>query len=213
MKKNNSISVSELHDAVKDLSLNSTMSERIVKTNEFLKAHRVDKSAVSASALSKKAEKKVLKEKTKKVNTENQTQTSIRNVVAFAIDTVNTKDLSRYEKRSYMNRAIDADKAELFLKSDKSCHVTVFYNSATKKYERLTTQIAYDVIKAHIQANKAKVTRYITSDFQRLLQSASSSYTDLIRSACRRLHKEKVIEMREIKDNSRTRAKYEYIVL
>ena len=136
-----------------------------------------------------------------------------RDIKAFNIVSVDNKDLSKFEQSSYMHKSLDNNKAQLFLSDDKSEHKTVYFNKASNKFEVLSKDRAKDIIKAHMQANSATKRIYRTSDFQQLLQSASSSYTDMIRSACRELASEKFLLMSKIQDTERTRAKYQYELL
>ena len=149
----------------------------------------------------------------KKSNTTAQSAEKVRDIKAFNIVSVDNKNLSKFEQRSYMHKALDNNKAQVFLSDDKKEHRTVFFNKATNKFEALSKDIAKEQIRAHMLANSATKRIYRTSDFQQLLQSASSSYTDMIRSACRELQAEKFLVMSKIQDTERTRAKYQYELL
>ena len=135
-----------------------------------------------------------------------------RDVTKFVVKAVDTKDLSKYEQRSYMNKSIDAEHVQLFLADNEKEHCTVYFDSATNSYQKLSKAKAKELIKAYMTAHREqKVFR--TSDFQRMLQSASSSYTDMIRSACHELDKkDNFLTVELITDNERTRAKYQYVL-
>ena len=161
------------------------------------------KTSSEATAVKKTAEKK---QKDKKTETEK------RDIKTYVIETLNNKDLKNTELREYMHKAVDNEHSIVFLSEDKKEHRTVFFNQKTQQYEILSKDIAKALIKEHMIENSAIRDTYRTRDFQQLLQSASSSYTDMIRNACRELEKEKFLEIREISEE-RTRAKYEYVLL
>lgn len=145
--------------------------------------------------------------KTKKKETKKAKVSKKRDVTAFNIQTVKRDALSKTEKRQYMSiDAEDSESVKLFLDKAKKMHVTVYKNSKTNKYERLTTDIATKLIKRFMKKNKT----YRTRDFQQQFKTASSSYTDMLRSACKRLQKQKFLRIDLIAENERTRAKYEY---
>ena len=152
-------------------------------------------------------------ETAKKSNTTAQSAEKSRDIKAFNIVSVDNDKLSKFEQRSYMHKSLDNNKAQLYLSEDKKEHKTVYFNKATNKFEALSKDIAKEQIRAYMSANSATKRIYRTSDFQQLLQSASSSYTDMIRSACTELHKEKFLLMSKIQDTERTRAKYQYELL
>ena len=148
----------------------------------------------------------------KKSNTTEQNSEKQRDIKAFQTILIDKDKLSKFEQRSYMHKSLENAKAELFLSDDKKEHCTVYFDTTLNSFQRLSKDIAKKLIKAHMSANSAVKRIYRTSDFQRLLQSASSSYTDMIRSACRELASEKFLDMRKI-ESERTRAKYEYELL
>ncbi len=146
-----------------------------------------------------------------KSSTDAKSESVHRDVTKFIVKAVDTKDLTRYESRAYMNRNIDAEHAQLFLSDNEKEHCTVYFDSSTNSYQKLSVEKAKELIKAYMTAHREqKVFR--TSDFQRAMQSASSSYTDMIRSACRKLQTENFLTVELIADNERTRAKYQYVL-
>ncbi len=147
-----------------------------------------------------------------KSSTDAKSESVHRDVTKFIVKAVDKKDLNSYERRSYMNKDIDAEHAQLFLSDNEKEHCTVYFDSVTNSIQRLTKAIAKQKIKEYMTAHsEQKVFR--TSDFQRMLQSASSSYTDMIRSACRQLERESFLTVELIADNERTREKYQYRTL
>ena len=189
-------------------SENKALLEALHKTQVSSSAI-VDKSKLSTAVKTLSADKTAKKSNT----TERKSSEDKRDIKAFQIVSVDNDKLSKFEQRSYMHKSLDNNKAQLFLSDDKKEHKTVFFNKATNKFEALTKDIAKEQIRAHMLVNSATKRIYRTSDFQQLLQSASSSYTDMIRSACSELHREKFLVMSKIQDTERTRAKYQYELL
>ena len=176
------------------------------------------KTQVSSSAIVDKSKLNTAVKTLSAVKTEKKSNTTAkaekeRDIKAFQIVSVENKDLSKFEQRAYMHKALENSKAQVFLSDDKKEHKTVYFDRATNSYKALSKDTAKDIIKAHMIQNSAVKRIYRTSDFQQLLQSASSSYTDMIRSACTELHKEKFLLMSKIQDTERTRAKYQYELL
>lgn len=176
--------------------------------NALASVEKTNSTLENSKALAKQLAKQSKAKSKSKAKTQKKSQVK-RDVSSLNIETVDTDKLSKFESRNYMHNDKDAKTVELFLSKDKKQHVTVYYNKKTKQYERLTTDIAEKLIKQHmLKFDKHKIFR--TRHFQQQIQSASSSYTDMLRSACKRLEKQKFLQIRLIAENERTRAKYEY---
>ena len=189
----------------KERKENKKLLEQLHKTQS---SAVIDKSKLSTAVKTLSAVKTE-----KKSNTTEQSSEKSRDIKAFQTILIDKDKLSKLEKRAYMHKDVDSNTAQLYLDDFSKEHRTVYFNKASNKFEALSKDIAKEQIRAHMLANSAVKRVYRTSDFQQLLQSASSSYTDMIRSACRELQTEKFLVMTKIQDTERTRAKYQYELL
>ena len=139
----------------KSNSSSSVVDRKALKLDSAVKTLSADKSNKKSKINEEKAQKQaneIIDLADKIIDSEKK-----RDIKAFQIVSVDNDKLSKFEQRAYMHKALESNKAQVFLSEDKKEHKTVYFNKATNKFEALSKDIAKERIRAHMQDRKSVV--------------------------------------------------------